>query len=237
MFIGHDAVALAAKRLSPRTSLGTLVMAVGWLDLVWPVFLLLGIEHVQIDPGNTAFTPLNFVDYPYTHSLLFAVIWAMAFGTIYFLIRRDFRASVITALAVWSHWGLDAVVHRRDLLLMPGGDIRVGLGLWNSIPGTLAVEITMFAAGIIIYLRSTTAKGAIGKISFWSFVVVLMAIYFSSINSPPPNERALAYLALLGWLPVIWGYWIDRTRRTKAVVEDSWKHKKRQEAEYEKGTG
>jgi LexA-binding, inner membrane-associated putative hydrolase len=221
MFIGHEAVALAVKRIAPRTSLGTLFMAVGWLDLVWPVFLLLGVEHVQIDPGNTAFTPLDFVDYPYTHSLLFAGIWAIAFGTVYFLIRRDYRASFIAAAAVLSHWALDAIVHRPDLLLRPRGDIRIGLGLWNSIPGTLIVEIAMFAVGIIIYLRSTTAGGAIGKISFWSFVIVLMAIYFGSINSPPPNERVLAYMALLGWLPVIWGYWIDRTRRMRAVVEDS----------------
>lgn len=225
MFIGHEAVALAAKRFVPRTSLGTLVMAVGWLDLVWPVFLLLGIEHVRIDPGNTAFTPLDFWDYPYTHSLLFAVIWAVVFGAVYFLIRRDSRASCITALAVLSHWALDALVHRPDLLLVPGGNIRFGLGLWNSIPATLTIEIAMFGAGIIIYLRSTTAKAAIGNISFWSFVIVLMAIYFSSINSPPPDERVLAYLALLGWLPVAWGYWIDRTRRMRAVVEDNGKSK------------
>jgi membrane-bound metal-dependent hydrolase YbcI (DUF457 family) len=223
MFIGHEAVALAAKRIVPRTSLGTLVMAVGWLDLVWPIFLLLGIEHVQIDPGNTAFTPLNFVNYPYTHSLLFATIWAVAFGAVYFLIRRDSRAACITGLAVLSHWVLDAVVHRPDLLLAPGGTIRVGLGLWNSIPVTLIAEIAMFSVGIMIYLRSTSARGSIGNISFWSFVIVLMAIYFSSINSPPPNERVLAYLALLGWLPVAWGYWIDRTRRLRAVVEDSGK--------------
>jgi hypothetical protein len=124
---------------------------------------------------------------------------------------------------VFSHWVLDAVVHRPDLLLVPGGNIRVGLGLWNSIPATLIVEIAMFSIGIMIYLRSTSARGSIGNISFWSFVIVLMAIYFSSINSPPPNERVLAYLALLGWLPVAWGYWIDRTRRLRAVVEDSGK--------------
>jgi len=225
MFIGHEAVALAAKRIAPRTSLGTLIMAVGWLDLVWPVFLLLGIEHVHIDPGNTAFTPLDFVDYPYTHSLLFAAIWAVAFGTIYFLIRRDSRASCITGLAVLSHWVLDAVVHRPDLLLAPGSDIRIGLGLWNSIPATLMVEISMLAAGTVIFLRSTKRIDAIGNISFWSFVIVLMAIYFSSINSPPPNERVLAYLALLGWLPVAWGYWIDRHRRMRAVIEDNGKLK------------
>src|SRR5712675_872812 len=141
MFIGHEAVALAAKRIVPRTSLGTLVMAVGWLDLVWPIFQLLGIEHVRIDPGNTAFTPLNFADYPYTHSLLFAAIWAVIFGLVYYRIRRDSRAAFILGVAVLSHWVLDAVVHRPDLLLVPGGDTRIGLVLWNSIPATLTVEI------------------------------------------------------------------------------------------------
>jgi hypothetical protein len=227
MFIGHEAVALAAKRMAPRTSLGTLVMAVGWLDLVWPVFLLLGIEHVRIDPGNTAFTPLNFVDYPYTHSLLFAAIWAIAFGTVYFLIRKDSRGAFVTSLAVFSHWPLDAIVHRADLLLIPGGSVRIGMGLWNSIAATLVIEIAMFAIGILLYLRSTKSKGAMGHVSFWSFVVVLMAIYFSSINSPPPDERVLAYLALLGWLPVAWGYWIDRNRRMRAVVEDNGKTRQR----------
>jgi hypothetical protein len=195
---------------------------------VWPIFLLLGFEHVQIDPGNTAFTPLNFVDYPYTHSLLFAAMWAVAFGTVYYLIRRDSRASVITAFAVLSHWVLDTVVHSPDLLLIPGGDLRIGFGVWNSIPATLAIEITMFAAGIIIYLRSTTAKGAAGNISFWSFVIVLLAIYFSSINSPPPNERMLAYLALLGWLPVAWD--IDRSKLAiESRGEDNGKSNSRQE--------
>ena len=221
MFIGHESLALAAKRIVPRTSLGTLVMAVGWLDLVWPVFLLLGIEHVRIDPGNTAFTPLDFFDYPYTHSLLSAAIWAIVFGAVYFLIRRDSRSACITGLAVFSHWPLDAIVHGPDLLLIPGGNVRIGFGLWNSIPITLALEIVMFAAGIFIYLRSTTSKGTAGRISFWSFVIVLLAIYFSSINSPPPDERTLAYLALLGWLPVAWAYWIDRTRRMRVVVEGS----------------
>jgi hypothetical protein len=64
MFIGHLAVALGAKSLAPRVPLAWLVGAAFGLDLLWPVFLQLGFEHVRIDPGNTAFTPLDFESYP-----------------------------------------------------------------------------------------------------------------------------------------------------------------------------
>ena len=80
MFIGHYAVALAAKKAAPKTSFGTLFLAAQFIDLLWPLLLLLGIEHVRIDPGNTAFTPLDFYDYPITHSLLAVIGWSLAFG-------------------------------------------------------------------------------------------------------------------------------------------------------------
>ena len=80
MFVGHVAVALSAKRIEPRLSLGALVAAACGLDLLWPVLVLLGIEVVHVDPGNTAFTPLDFVSYPWSHSLLMAVVWAAIAG-------------------------------------------------------------------------------------------------------------------------------------------------------------
>lgn len=212
MFIGHEAVALTAKRFAPRASLGTLVTAVQFLDLLWPIFLLLGIEHVRVDPGNTAFQPLDFYDYPYTHSLLFAVIWSVVFGVAYHFMRRDSGAAWISGGCVLSHWFLDAIVHRPDLPLYPGSSVRIGLGLWNSMPATLIVEIPMFFIGIVVYLRFTAAKNLAGHISFWSFVALLMLIYLTSIGAPPPNEQTLAWMALSGWLLVFWGYWIDRTR-------------------------
>ena len=94
MFIGHIAVALAAKRITPKTSLGTLLLSVQWLDLVWPVMLLLGLEHVRIDPGNTAVTPLDFYDYPITHSLVGAAAWSLVLGSIYWFARRNRLAAV-----------------------------------------------------------------------------------------------------------------------------------------------
>src|SRR4029077_9784008 len=88
MVIGHYAVAMAAKRVAPRTSLGTLVAAAILLDLIWPLLVLLGIEIVTITPGVTAVTPLTFVSYPYSHSLLMSIVWGLLFAGGYFVARR-----------------------------------------------------------------------------------------------------------------------------------------------------
>src|SRR3989339_1594487 len=120
MFIGHYAVALAAKKGAPKASLGTLFIAAQLVDLLWPLFLLLGLEHVKIDPGNTAITPLNFNDYPLSHSLLMSIVWSLLFGGVYYLIKRNKKTSVILGLCVFSHWVLDFITHRPDLPLAPG---------------------------------------------------------------------------------------------------------------------
>ena len=93
MFVGHAAVALAAKPLAPRVSLGLLLMAAYWVDLVWPVLLVAGVERVEIRPGDTAFTPLAFVHYPWTHSLAAALAWSVLFGL---------AGGVL--FAVWAWW-------------------------------------------------------------------------------------------------------------------------------------
>ena len=218
MFLGHEAVAFAAKRYAPATSLGTLFIAVQFLDLLLPVFLLLGIEHVRIKPGITAFNPLDLYDYPYTHSLLFTLVWSALFGLGYYVLRRDKTAACVTGICVFSHWILDAVVHRPDMPLYPGGALRIGFGLWNSIAGTLIVEISMFLVSLLVYLRTTTARGMAGHVSLWSLVVVLMVIYIGGIGSPPPSESVLAIVGLSAWLLVFWGFWIERTRSNQEVT-------------------
>ena len=139
MFLGHYAVALAAKRAAPRTSLGTLIFAAQWLDELWPILLLAGVERVRIVPGLMAANPLDFVSYPISHSLLMAIVWGAVIGGIYFAVRRYVSGAWIVALAVVSHWVLDLVVHRPDLPVWPGSATRVGLGLWNSIAVSAAV--------------------------------------------------------------------------------------------------
>ena len=158
MFIGHHAAAFAAKGVAPRISLGTLFAATMWLDLVWPVLLLTGAEHVRIDPGNTAFTPLDFVSYPITHSLVAVLGWGLAAVILYRIVRRPWREALVVGAGVVSHWLLDFLTHRPDLPLWPGGP-KVGLGLWNSVPATIGVEVLLFVDQRV---RSTNRSRAIG---------------------------------------------------------------------------
>jgi FtsH-binding integral membrane protein len=216
MFIGHFAVALAAKKAAPRTSLGTLFIAAQFIDLLWPLFLLVGIEHVRIDPGATAVTPLDFYDYPFSHSFLGVVFWAVLFGVVYFGLRRDGRASIVLALCVASHWFLDLLTHRPDLPLSPGGEARWGLGLWNSLAGTLLIETALFAAGVFVYLRTTRAKNRVGTIGLWALAGILFAIYMANLfGPPPPDVSTIAYAGNLIWFFVLWAYWVDRNRITQ----------------------
>ena len=216
MFIGHYAVALGTKKVSPKISLGTLFLASQFIDLLWPILLILGAEHARIAPGNTAFTPLDFYDYPISHSLLAVIGWSLLFGGIYFIIRRNLKNAFITGLCVLSHWLLDFISHRPDLPLMPGSQTFVGLGLWNSVAASLVVEVALFVMGLMLYLRTTAAKDKTGSYAFWIFVGFLMIIYIMNIVSPPPPDIiAVAYAGLALWLFVPWLYWIDRHRTVR----------------------
>ena len=212
MFIGHAALAFAAKPLAPRTSLALLLAATYWLDIVWPVLVLAGIEHVRIDPGNTAFTPLDFFDYPWSHSLVLAAGWSALFG--FAVSRAGKRVAVILGLLVFSHWVLDFVSHRPDLPLAPASTTMLGLGLWNSIPATLLIESAMFGAGVWIYALATRPRDAIGIFGFWGFVFFLGAIYAANVfGPPPPSVTAIGIAGVAGAaLFTVWSWWIDRHR-------------------------
>jgi hypothetical protein len=213
MFIGHFAVGLGAKSLTPKVSLGTLFLSVQLVDLMWPTLLLLGVEHVKIVPGITAVTPLDFVHYPITHSLLMVLVWGGLFGLIYWFIKKDTRAAIILGSLVLSHWLLDLIVHRPDLPLYPGGDARLGFGLWNSWAGTIIVESLLFVAGLYFYLKTTKAKDRIGAYAFWGLAAFMAVTYVANLmGPPPPNEAAIAWAGHAQWLLVIWAYWLDRHR-------------------------
>ena len=117
MFIGHFALGLGAKAIKPNISLGTYFLAVQFVDLLWPTLLLLGLEKVAIDPGNTAATPLDFISYPISHSLVMAFVWAAVVGLLVWLIKKDLMASLLVGICVASHWILDFITHRPDLPL------------------------------------------------------------------------------------------------------------------------
>ncbi len=217
MFIGHFALGFAAKKLAPKPSLGTYFIGAQFLDLLWPPFLLLGMEEVQIEPGNTAFTPLNFISYPFSHSLLMTAIWATLVSAIYYLLRRERRGAIVLWFVVCSHWILDLITHRADLPLDLSNLTLMGFGLWNSIAATVIVEGSLFLVGVILYATSTRAFNKKGTFALWSLVGFLLLIYLMNlIGPPPPDPTAIAYAGLSIWLLVAWGYWIDRNRRAIA---------------------
>jgi hypothetical protein len=213
MFIGHLALGFAAKRLEPRVSLALLFVAAQFADLLWPVLVAIGVEQVRIDPGNTAFTPLDFVSYPYSHSLLLLIVWGVALGVVCRWLVSNHRAIVVVmAGLVVSHWVLDFVTHRPDMPLYPGGP-RLGLGLWNSIPGTLAVECALYAVGVWMYVRTTEARDAIGRWAFAALAAFLVLAYLAAVGTAPPSIPALYISALAGAAVLtLWSWWVDKHR-------------------------
>jgi hypothetical protein len=214
MFIGHFAAGFAGKKLAPRASLGTFVAAGIFLDILWPVFLLSGIEIVKIVPGLLPFSPFDFVSYPWSHSLLAAAFWSCVFGGVYQLFRRDAATAKVLGAVVFSHWVLDWVTHRPDLPLSPGVAFKTGLGLWQSVPATVAIEGVLFLLAVWWYARSTEPLDRVGRWALITLVAVLLAFYAASIGSSPQpgQERTIAYgsIAILIFIP--WAAWIDRHR-------------------------
>jgi len=190
-----------------------LFVAAQFADLLWPVLLAAGVESVRIAPGNTAFTPLDFISYPWSHSLLLLVIWGLALGTLV-QARTSVRHSLalITALVV-SHWLLDWLTHRPDMPLYPGG-AKIGLGLWNSVSATVMVELTMLAAGLAVYARATRPRDAAGRWGLVAFVVFLLIVYAANLlGPPPPSIRAIWMLGVVGGAALTaWSWWFDRHR-------------------------
>src|SRR5436190_292113 len=206
MFLGHFGIAFAAKKVSPRPSLGTLVLAAQLADGTWPVLLLLGVEQVRIVPGITTVTPLDFVSYPYSHGLAADLVWAAVLAGVYWLFRRDNRGAAWIAALVLSHWVLDALSHRPDVPTWPGGPV-IGAGLWYSLPLTLIAEFGLFAAGVRIYSKATRARDRLGVALLWAFAATLVVLYLGAVfGPPPPSEKTLAISSLGGWLLVAWAY-------------------------------
>lgn len=212
MFIGHFAVACAAKRVAPGASLGTLFFAAQFLDLLWPLLVLAGVEWLALAPPGSVF-PLVFEHYPWSHSLLMTAAWAVAVGGGYWLLRRDGRAALVIGLLVASHWLLDFVTHFPDLPLTPGPAPKYGLSLWAWPMAALALELALFAAGFALYLRATPSPRRAARAGTWALAAFLVLIQLANVfGPPPPSPTAVAATALAMWLLVAWAWWIDRTR-------------------------
>ena len=208
MFIGHFALGLASKKFRSAPSLALTFIAVQFLDLIWPLFVLSGIESFHIEAGNTKLTPLNFSFYPYSHSLLMAFLWGLLMGLTYFFATKNKRGSFLLTMLVISHWLLDFISHRPDLPLSPFGGPKAGLGLWNYPVIETLFEVGIFIVGSMLYYKhcKPRKKKAFGLLVGLFLIIHLMNIF----GPPPPSEPAVAWAANLSWLFVLWAWWIER---------------------------
>jgi len=214
MFIGHFAVGFAVKRVAPEVKLWQAFLAAGLLDVIWPVLILAGVEEVLIEPGDTPVTPLHFVSYPWSHSLAMALVWGVGFAALYRWRSGTRRGAVWLGLLVVSHWLLDFVSHRPDLPIAPGMGVKLGLGLWYSVPATVVVEGGMFAVGLALYLAATRAKDRQGSISLIVLAGLLLAAYVVDLaGPPPPSVPAIGIAGLAGMaLTLLLAWWVERHR-------------------------
>jgi hypothetical protein len=216
MYIGHYAIALGAKKIAPRISLGTLFLAAIIIDLLMSILLLVGVEHLRIAPGITVMTPLDLYDYPVSHSLATSLAWSVIFAAIYYFIKHSIKDSLIIGSTVFSHWVLDFITHTTDLALFPGSDIKVGLGIWNNVAASVLIEGLLFAVGLFIYFRSTKAKDKKGDFVLWLLMAFLLLSWIASMFSPPPPDAmAIAVGNQIQWIVIIIAYWIDSHRGTR----------------------
>lgn len=221
MFIGHYGVSLAARRYNPRLSLGVLFVAVQFLDVLFSLFVLAGVEKMRIVPGFTAFNPYDLYFMPYSHSLLGALVWSAVFALGFLLWprhgapRRSLLAAAVLAAAVFSHFLLDFPMHTRDLPLGPGaGSPKIGLGLWNHPAAAIAAELAVLLAGGLIYLRATQPRSRGAGVATVAFGLVLVALTIATPFMPdPPSARAFAIQALASYavLALAAGF-VDRSR-------------------------
>jgi len=220
MFIGHLALGLGAKKFAPGVSLGILFLACQLADLIWPNLVLLGIEALNVQPGATVMTPLDFSSYPYSHSLLALLLWSFIFASLYIVLSRSgVKAAVVVGALVFSHWVLDVLTHRPDMPITLGEETKIGLGLWNYPIVAIPTELLLFGVGVWFYSQCTEPLNRKGSIGFWSLVLFVLVVYVANVlGPPPPSPTAVAWSAQAMWLIIAWGFWIDRNRFT--TVDD-----------------
>lgn len=215
MFLGHFGLSFAARKVAPTVSLGTLFIATQFVDIIWPLLLVLHIEKVAISPGYTETNAYEFLYYPYTHSLFMCVVWGIIVGSIYWLFKKDRQGAVIVGLCVLSHWFLDLIVHVADLPLTPFSDYKVGLGLWNHRTLTLILEMAIFFGGVYVYATFTKARNRVGAWTFGILVALLLILHLANTFGPaPPDSPMIVFVSstILMTILISMAYWVDRNR-------------------------
>jgi hypothetical protein len=211
MFVGHYSVSFVARRAGADIPLWVWFVAVQWLDLFFMAFVLTGVEKMRIVPGFTESNSLDLYSMPYSHSLIGAAVLSVLFAGIVAVAlpaARNGRAITLLALASFSHWILDFVVHTPDLALFDT-HTKVGLGLWNHLAVELALELALIALCAWIYARGADAR-ARRRVSILAGTMLALQLY-STFGPTPTSTTAFAITALTAYVLLILGArWVEQ---------------------------
>ena len=212
MFIGHYGVSFAARARAPSVSLGAFFVAVQALDVCFAFFVLGGAEHMRIVPGFTAYNPYDLYDIPLSHSLVAALGWSVVAAGIAMALRKGRAVAILLALAVFSHFVLDLPVHTPDLTVAGAGSAKLGLGLWNHVAATLALEVAVLGIGLFLYVRDARRRDVVLGRRFSVFAASLVVLTVVTPFLPPPASPAIFAIQALGAYVglAFWAGWIDR---------------------------
>lgn len=215
MFVGHYGPSFATKAIKKSIPLWVLFLAVQLLDVLWGIFVLLGIEKVRIVPGITATSPLDLYYMPYTHSLDGALFWSLAAAIVYYVLRRaeGWASACLVGGAVFSHWVLDVLVHRPDMPLYDNS-AKIGLGLWNYPAFEFVLELAVLCGGMYFYLRSSEPLTRIGRYGMPVFAFAMLALQAVVFFAPPPSSPAGAAISALVSYFLLAGiaWWLEQKR-------------------------
>lgn len=215
MFVGHIGAGLVLKKMEPRINLGVFFLAVMFADLLlWPL-VLLGIESVVAPEEFAAKHYFTFV-FPYSHGLATTFIWSLLAGLWAWTalgpaFQRRSIAALVVALAVFSHFILDAIVHIPDLPLLGEHSYKIGLGLWRQMPLEIAVELLLSGAALFFFIKGSGLRRsrialAVGLVVFLGAMTA--AGPYMTPEPPPASVQAMsAFITLV--VVVLIGFWID----------------------------
>jgi hypothetical protein len=199
MFVGHYGVSFAMQPAARRVPLWVWFIAVQWLDVVWSLLVLLGVEKLRIVPGFTQANPLDLYYMPFTHGLPGSILLSLIFGAIValFTAGNRLKTALLVAAASFSHWVLDLIVHTPDLPLYDNS-AKVGFGLWRNVALSFPLELITLLIGALVYVRVRKFKSAKGRYVFWGFIALLAVVQVGGNFGPQPSSSQT--MAITGFI-------------------------------------
>jgi len=194
MYLGHLAVGLVAKPIAPKVPLGIFLVATQMIDILYAVFLLIGLAQLGASPWD--------------HGLVITLVWSVAVFAISFFVYCDIKLGILIGILVLSHWVGDFIAYYHVLPLAFSDTPRVGLGLYNSVAVMLIGDFGLFGGALAFYLSRTKANDRTGKWAPWLLVAYLVALMPTALLP----GKLVSFMALGLLMVVPFGMWIDRHR-------------------------